>query len=428
MSDEVLIKAEHVSKKFCRSLKRSLWYGVKDVARSITPWNQTPPPEYKNNGSTKFTLPPLRKDEFWAVRDVSFELRRGECLGLIGHNGAGKSTLLKILNGLNCPDAGRITMRGRVGALIELGAGFNPILNGRENIYNQAALLGFTKEETDAKFDAIVEFSEMGDFLDMPLQNYSSGMRVRLGFAVSSQMEPDILLVDEVLAVGDVGFRFKCLNKMADLLNRCAVIFVSHAMPQIFRVSSEVLLLDHGTAMYQGTDVATGVEKYFELFNQNEQSVTGSGEAKLLGIHLAADESTASLGGLLQVDYGRDVDTRVRLRLDLQHNAARVEFVLWNTELLPVMNLMADDLTGFSFENNDAGEVEIEATIPRIGLSAGKYALSVIVNSEDQSRVLCRHDGAAMINVRAATASGAHVLVTTDWRVTGDLSEKGNVR
>ena len=149
-----------------------------------------------------FAPPNLRKDEFWAVRDVSFEVRRGECLGLIGHNGAGKSTLLKMLNSLNRPDSGRITMRGRVGALIELNAGFNPILTGRENIYNQAALLGFSKKETDAKFDAIVDFSEIEEFLDMPVQNYSSGMRVRLGFAVAAQMEPDILLIDEVLAVG----------------------------------------------------------------------------------------------------------------------------------------------------------------------------------------------------------------------------------
>ena len=145
---EILIKAEHVSKKFCRSLKRSLWYGAKDVARSLVPWGAHSKDDYDEH-LAGFRLPPLREDEFWAVRDVSFEVRRGECLGLIGHNGAGKSTLLKMLNSLNRPDAGRITMRGRVGALIELSAGFNPILTGRENIYNQAALLGFSRQETD---------------------------------------------------------------------------------------------------------------------------------------------------------------------------------------------------------------------------------------------------------------------------------------
>jgi lipopolysaccharide transport system ATP-binding protein len=141
MKDEVLVKVEGVSKKFCRDLKRSLWYGVKDISSELF--------GSKKNGQ-------LRPKEFWAVDDVSFELRRGECLGLIGHNGAGKSTLLKMLNGLIKPDKGTITMHGRIGALIELGAGFNPILTGRENIYNNGAVLGFSKKEIDAKFDAIV--------------------------------------------------------------------------------------------------------------------------------------------------------------------------------------------------------------------------------------------------------------------------------
>ncbi|MFM7863557.1 MAG: ABC transporter ATP-binding protein, partial [Planctomycetaceae bacterium] len=208
----------------------------------------------------------LRQDEFWSLRDVSFQVRRGECLGLIGHNGAGKSTLLKILTGLIRPDRGRITMRGRVGAMIELGAGFNPILTGRENIFNQAAMLGFSPDEVRRKFDAIVDFSEIEHAIDMPLQNYSSGMKIRLGFSVFAQLEPDVLLIDEVLAVGDVGFRMKSLNKMSELMNRCAVIFVTHAMPQVFRVCSEVMLLRHGAVMYQGRDVAAGVAKYFDEF------------------------------------------------------------------------------------------------------------------------------------------------------------------
>ena len=191
MDDEVLVKVEGVSKKFCRDLKRSLWYGMKDISSELFGIHQ--------NGQ-------LRKNEFWAVNDVNFELKRGECLGLIGHNGAGKSTLLKMLNGLIKPDKGTITMQGRIGALIELGAGFNPILTGRENIYNNGAVLGFSKKEIDEKFDAIVDFAEIDEFIDTPVQNYSSGMKVRLGFAVAAQMEPDVLIIDEVLAVGDIGF------------------------------------------------------------------------------------------------------------------------------------------------------------------------------------------------------------------------------
>ncbi len=201
MSDEVLVKVEGVSKKFCRSLKRSLWYGVQDVTSELIG---------RPGGHDE-----LRKNEFWAVQDVSFELKRGECLGLIGPNGAGKSTLLKMLNGLVKPDRGRITMRGRIGALIELGAGFNPILTGRENIYVNGSVLGFTKKEIDRKFDAIADFAEIGEFIDTPVQNYSSGMRVRLGFAVAAQMEPDVFLIDEILAVGDVGFQNKVPKRTA---------------------------------------------------------------------------------------------------------------------------------------------------------------------------------------------------------------------
>jgi len=194
---ETLIRVENVSKKFCRSLKKSLWYGMRDLSKEVL--------GRRHGGDGE-----LRPDEFWSVNDVSFELKRGECLGLIGPNGAGKSTLLKMLNGLIKPDQGRIEMRGRVGALIELGAGFNPILSGRENIYVNGSVLGLAKEEIDQKLDEIIEFSELDEFIDSPVQNYSSGMKVRLGFAVAAHMKPDILLIDEVLAVGDIGFRTKC--------------------------------------------------------------------------------------------------------------------------------------------------------------------------------------------------------------------------
>ena len=178
-----------------------MWYGVKDMGSELF--------GRRNSNPDK---PELRPDEFWAVQNVSFELNRGDCLGLIGRNGAGKSTLLKMLNGLLKPDTGRIEMHGRIGALIELGTGFNPILSGRENIYINGSLLGFTKAEIDQKFDAIVDFAEIGEFIDMPVQNYSSGMKVRLGFSVAAQMEPDVLLVDEVLAVGDMNFKLKCIQ------------------------------------------------------------------------------------------------------------------------------------------------------------------------------------------------------------------------
>src|SRR6202012_1950313 len=195
----------------------------------------------------------LRAGEFWAVRDVSFALRRGECLGLIGHNGAGKTTLLKMLNGLIKPDSGKITLRGRVGALIALGAGFNPILTGRENIYVNAAVLGLTKKEIDLKIEKIIDFSEIREFIDSPVQSYSSGMQVRLGFAVATALEPDVLLLDEVLAVGDVSFQAKCFNTLARFRSQgTAFILVSHNMHQISRYCDQVLYLKRGQILSAG--------------------------------------------------------------------------------------------------------------------------------------------------------------------------------
>jgi lipopolysaccharide transport system ATP-binding protein len=414
VSDSVLVSAEHVSKKFCKSLKRSLYYGVRDVASALTPWSTA------RNGvdqHTSGTLPPLRRDEFFALKDVSFELRRGECLGLIGHNGAGKSTLLKILNGLVPPDAGRITMRGRVAALIELNAGFNPILSGRENIYNEAALLGFSRDETEAKFNDIVEFAEVGDFIDMPVQNYSSGMKVRLGFAVAAQLEPDVLIIDEVLAVGDVAFRFKCLNRIGELMRSAAVIFVSHTMPQIFRLCDEVIVLDHGAVTYQGRNISEGVATYLSLFKQSDNTVSGSGEAIVSAFRIESDGSHADLGETLRVPFGAPLRLTARLEAAPGVREGRVQFLLWNTEMLPVMDVMSDELAGFPVEFPESGTIEVSASIPRTEVNGGKYTVSVIAASRDYDRTFCRYDNAAYLQIDAETASGAHVLTVAEWEV-----------
>lgn len=258
--EEILVECTGVSKKFCKDFKLSLLYGLQDVLGSIV-----------SNSDSHHSR--LRKSEFWALRDINFTLKRGECLGLIGHNGAGKSTLLKILNGLINPDEGQIVMRGRVGALIELGAGFNPILTGRENIYNNGAVLGFTREEIEARLDKIIEFSEIGDFIDTPVQNYSSGMKVRLGFAVAVQMEPDILIIDEVLAVGDLGFTIKCLNRISELLSRCCVIFVSHAMPMVGKICSRAILLHRGKVEQSSYDTNLVIQEYFTRFSNEKGTV-----------------------------------------------------------------------------------------------------------------------------------------------------------
>src|SRR5204862_4320603 len=201
-------------------------------------------------------------EECWALKDVSFEVKRGEVLGIIGRNGAGKTTLLKILPRITEPSEGRVTIRGRVASLLEVGTGFHPELTGRENIYLNGAILGMTRAEIRRSFDEIVAFSEVEKFLDTPVKRYSSGMHVRLAFAVAAHLRPEILVVDEVLAVGDAAFQKKCLGKMQDVASGGrTVLFVSHNMAAITRLCSRAILLREGRAVADGR-VDTVVSEY----------------------------------------------------------------------------------------------------------------------------------------------------------------------
>jgi len=214
-------------------------YGAVDIARS----------------SMGLSLPSdrLREGEFWAVDDVSFELKKGEILGIIGPNGAGKTTILKMLNGIFMPNKGEIRIKGRVGGLIEIGAGFHPMLTGRENIYINGTILGMSKREIDKKFDSIVNFADIGAFLDSPIKYYSSGMYVRLGFAIAIHCEPDILLVDEILAVGDYMFQDKCISKLNQFCNEGkSIIIVSHDRHRIEKLCTKAVLLYKGKGISRG--------------------------------------------------------------------------------------------------------------------------------------------------------------------------------
>ena len=409
-SGEVLIRAEHVSKKFARSLKRSLLYGAVDLFSALNPLSKAS----LTSRTDSSHLPPLRPDEFWALQEVSFEVRRGECLGLIGHNGAGKSTMLKILNGLLSPDTGRVTTRGRVSALIELNAGFNPILTGRENIFNQAALIGLSRDEIESDFEKIVEFSEIGDFLDMPVQNYSSGMRVRLGFAIAAHLKPDVLIIDEVLAVGDIAFRYKSLNAIGELMRTSAVVFVSHSMPQIFRVCNEVMVLDHGQVSFQGPNVAEGVSVYMSLFHEANPTVTGSQKASISSLSLESAGVAVGEGETLKLCHGGALQIRARVQAASNTRSARIQFLFWSAEMLPVLEIMDDNLSGFPLQFN-GNTVDVAASVEKIDLNAGKYAMTVIIVSEDYSEVMCRHDNAGYLQVEAASPSGAHAVIAGKW-------------
>ena len=204
----------------------------------------------------------LRFNEFWALKDVSFELKKGERLGILGLNGAGKSTLLKVIAGVYKPTKGSVQRYGHMAPMIELGAGFDPNYTGRENIFLYGSVLGFSKEFLMSKYDEILEFSELGEFIDVPIKNYSSGMKSRLGFSIATVVEPEILILDEVLSVGDAKFRKKCEKKMKKMFDHgVTVLFVSHSLAQVKRLCNKAIILEHGQLIAKG-DIDDVVEIY----------------------------------------------------------------------------------------------------------------------------------------------------------------------
>lgn len=377
-ANEVLIKVENLSKKFCKDLKTSLWYGVKDLF----------------GGTSNKNHLTLRNKEFWAVKGVSFELRRGECIGLIGHNGAGKSTLLKILNGLINPDDGKVTISGRVGALIELGAGFNPILTGRENIYNNGAVLGFTRKEIDAKLKDIIAFAELEEFMDMPVQHYSSGMKVRLGFAIAAQMEPDVLLIDEVLAVGDLGFVLKCFRTIDAILPKTAVIFVSHSMPMVSRVCNEVLLLNQGKVVYQGKDVAKGIDLYYASFSVNSSNILyTSNQIELENITLVNGLDSTQDNVL---DWGQTLKLKLGFNLAAPGKLPLIEVTIYDKEQREVARLSYDKY----MVDLPEGSFEVVLEHENLQLSKGLYSFSLTVNDFELGSPMLRMNNILSFQVR----------------------------
>ena len=281
MRDDTVIAVESVCKKYCKNLRRSMLYGLEDLSRNAI--------------GMRSRSELLRREEFWAVDDVSFDVKRGQSIGLIGPNGSGKTTLLKMINGIFWPDKGAIHVRGRVGALIAVGAGFHPLLTGRENIYVNGAILGMSKREIDDNYDRIVEFAEIGEFIDTPVKHYSSGMFVRLGFAVAVHSNPDIMLVDEVLAVGDRGFQTKCFKRMGELRKQgTSFVVVSHNMHTIAGFVDWVALLDKGD-FTRYDNVFEGIREYTKLFMGEgdeaiERLVNGGDHIQFTDVELSSRE------------------------------------------------------------------------------------------------------------------------------------------
>jgi lipopolysaccharide transport system ATP-binding protein len=315
------------------------------------------------------------KEEFWALKDVSFEVKRGEVVGIIGRNGAGKSTLLKILSRITEPTEGRVTLRGRVASLLEVGTGFHPELTGRENIFLNGAILGMSKAEIRKKFDEIVAFAEVERFLDTPVKRYSSGMYVRLAFAVAAHLEPEILVVDEVLAVGDAEFQKKCLGKMKDVATGGrTVLFVSHNMGAVQSLCSHGIVLNEGKVQYQGT-ARQAADLYRESGFYGGTSFRKEAAGKDVPAILEVKVSQPGEGEDLKVRKPIQVKIRYQKGSSVQpviglhiYNQQDVRVAHTSTEISHTLDLP-----------EKPGPIHLQASLPADCLQTGKYYCDVIL-------------------------------------------------
>jgi lipopolysaccharide transport system ATP-binding protein len=356
------------------------------------------------------------EDWFWALRDVSFELRQGDVVGVIGRNGAGKSTLLKVLSRITEPTVGHAELHGRVGSLLEVGTGFHPELTGRENVFMSAAVLGMRRREVERKFDEIVDFAGVEQFLDTPVKRYSSGMQVRLGFAVAAHLEPEILFVDEVLAVGDAAFQAKCLGRIEEIgSSGRTVVFVSHSMPAILRLCSRALLLEKGRTIAQGPTHEV-VRSYLEtdLGRTSERlwsgdDAPGDDVARLRSVRVLAPAD--SKGD--EVDIRQPIDIEVEY-LSVAPGSLRpfVNLHFFNDE--GVCLFITSDTTNRAWRSTPRGPQTVRATVrvPGNFLAEGRIIVTAAVSSINPTVVhALERDAIAFQVVDRSTGDG----VRGDW-------------
>ncbi len=364
---DVVIRVEGLGKSFRLRHQRperyvSLREVLADKARSIGRW-------LGGGGHAA-----AEEEEFWALRDVSFEVRRGEVLGIIGRNGAGKSTLLKVLSRITEPTEGRVRLSGRVASLLEVGTGFHPELTGRENVYVNGAILGMSRAEMDRKFDEIVAFAEVERFLDTPVKRYSSGMYVRLAFAVAAHLDPEILVIDEVLAVGDAEFQKKCLGKMHDASRSGrTVLFVSHNMAAVKSLTTRSLVLDGGRVGFNGPS-GSAIEFYTQLCDRTAISKTSVGR----GLH------TAILDARMLDELGHEVrhytpGTPMRLEITLETDGTgslSLEAFLLDATRNKLALASLHQFHGISLPR-DAGKYRTVLELPPLWLASGTYTFDL---------------------------------------------------
>lgn len=368
---EVAIKVENISKKY------EIFHKRKNENDSLV--------EAFADGVKKFFKREQSgnsREDFWALRDISFEINQGDRVGIVGRNGAGKSTLLKVLSRIVKPTTGRIEFEGRMASLLEVGTGFHGDLTGRENIYLNGSILGMTKHEIDRKFDEIVDFSEVEKFLDTPVKKYSSGMYVRLAFAVAANLDPDILIVDEVLAVGDAQFQRKCLGKMEDVSNKegRTILFVSHSMGAVQNLCNKGLFLQSGRAINY-SDIGTIVKQYQELGNSISSSVFTfekqevDFKARFTSIEFK-DKAGSHASGFA---VGDPIQIQMQFECASTLEAAVIGFGIVSSTEFPVVTTWSHP------ENFKAGLNTVVFTFENVFLSPGIYKMAIGISRGNES-------------------------------------------
>jgi ABC-type polysaccharide/polyol phosphate transport system ATPase subunit len=355
----------------------------------------------------------------WALRDVSFQVEQGEALGIVGHNGAGKTTILKILSSITTPTAGEITVRGRMAALVEVGSGFHPELTGRENIDLHGAMLGMRRSEIRQKLDSIIDFSGVGQYIDMPVKRYSSGMYVRLGFSIAAHLDPDILLLDEVLAVGDAAFQAKCLDRIAELRRAGrTVIFISHDLAAVYRLCDRAILLNHGRVIADGPPRQVIDEYQHMTFGDNTRPV-GPAEpespAQCTSVSFLAPDSADGV----RTGHPMVVRLGYRARRSVPAAVFRIS-VYWPSGYL-CAQLTTDSSQGGV--NLRPGEGTIEFHCPVLPVVPGLYRVDLSIESNGQeieARQRC-----ATLNVGPGEFVSGDFYIENSWKlIEGPTSEE----
>ena len=366
MPGKTIIEVESLSKKFMIGKKASdLRYALRDM----------------------FSFTKEKKQEIWALKDISFSINEGEVFGIIGPNGSGKSTLLKILSKITYPTSGRAILRGKVSSLLEVGTGFHPELTGRENIYLNGSILGMKRAEINKKFDEIVDFSGVEQFIDTPVKHYSSGMYVRLAFSVAAHLEPDILLVDEVLSVGDMAFRQKSIKKMNEVAKSGrTVVFVSHNLGIIKEICNKGIYIDKGKIIDSG-NINKVVDKYYKSFLNDIDLQNINNENKYIKVN-KIEIINNSVPSIQTVNCGDNISVKILYELKQDISQLMVKLIIKNLNNQYLFSCN-NSFTGDLFYNPGSKGI-IECNIPKLNLNSGNYTVDLYFNDSGKEIYVAR--------------------------------------